>query len=120
MFRDEKDPTSELAHWKYWYNQQPNPNQRAFDIDRKACHNIDDIIEEVGCNALGFTWDPSEQAKVRANAQRRVRFLKPSHITASFLSVFMVPVIRQHIRQHISYKQDSTFSFVLTFYYLFF
>ena len=64
VFRDEKDPINELAHWSYWHAQQPNPNQRAFDIDRKACQNVDETIEEVGYNAMAFTWSPNTRAKV--------------------------------------------------------
>lgn len=32
VFRDEKDPRTECEHWQYWHSQQPNPQQRAFDI----------------------------------------------------------------------------------------
>lgn len=64
VFGHEKDPALELSHWKYWYNQQPNPNQRAFDIDIKACQMIDEEIEEVGYNALAFTWNPNVRAKI--------------------------------------------------------
>lgn len=64
VFGHQKDPSTELAHWRYWYNQQPNPNQRAFDIDVKACQSVDERIEEVGCNALSFTWNPNVRAKV--------------------------------------------------------
>ena len=31
-FFDEPDKRVEFNHWQYWYNLQPNPNQRAFDI----------------------------------------------------------------------------------------
>ena len=48
VFGNENDPLIELAYWDHWYNLQPNPNQRAFDIDLKACHMIDEEIEEVG------------------------------------------------------------------------
>lgn len=34
VFRDEKDPRSECEHWQYWHSQQPNPQQRAFDIGK--------------------------------------------------------------------------------------
>ena len=64
VFGLDKDNEAELAHWKYWYNQQPNPNQRAFDIDMKLCQNIDENVEEIGYNALAFTWDPNVRAKV--------------------------------------------------------
>lgn len=63
VFRHEKEPENERSHWRYWYNQQPNPNQRALDIDMKACQNIDDV-EEVGYNALAVYWDPNTKSKV--------------------------------------------------------
>ncbi|XP_065058917.1 grainyhead-like protein 2 homolog isoform X2 [Rhopilema esculentum] len=63
-FRDEKDPRNEMNHWHFWCSQQPNPNQRAFDIDRKACQNVDEFIDEIGYNAFGFTWNPHGKAKV--------------------------------------------------------
>ena len=34
VFRDEKDPRTECEHWQYWHSQQPNPQQRAFDIGK--------------------------------------------------------------------------------------
>eukprot|EP00794_Sanderia_malayensis_P007236 gene7236-8044_t len=64
VFRDEKDPRNELNNWHFWSSQQPNPNQRAFDVDRKACQNIEEVPEEVGYNAFAFTWNPHEKAKV--------------------------------------------------------
>jgi len=63
VFRNEKEPDNELTHWRYWYNQQPNPNQRALDIDMKSCQNIEDV-EEVGYNALAVYWDPNAKSKV--------------------------------------------------------
>ena len=33
-FFDEPDKRVEFNHWQYWYNLQPNPNQRAFDIGK--------------------------------------------------------------------------------------
>ncbi|XP_047126925.1 grainyhead-like protein 1 homolog isoform X1 [Hydra vulgaris] len=64
VFRDEKDEMTELTNWKYWYNQQPNFNQRAFDIERKACQNVIIDNEEYGYNALAFLWSPYLKAKV--------------------------------------------------------
>lgn len=64
VFGNENDPLLELAYWEHWYNQQPNPNQRGFDIDLKACHMIDEEIEEIGYNAVAFTWNPNIRAKV--------------------------------------------------------
>ena len=31
-FFDEPDRRVECNHWKYWYDLQANPNQRAFDV----------------------------------------------------------------------------------------
>ncbi|XP_029188069.1 grainyhead-like protein 2 homolog [Acropora muricata] len=64
VFRDEKDPRSECEHWQYWHSQQPNPQQRAFDIDRKSCQNIEENIDEIAYNAAGFTWSPHLNAKI--------------------------------------------------------
>ncbi|RMX37016.1 hypothetical protein pdam_00005052, partial [Pocillopora damicornis] len=64
VFRDEKDPRTECEHWQYWHSQQPNPQQRAFDIDRKSCQNIEDNIDEISYNAAGFTWSPHLNAKI--------------------------------------------------------
>ncbi|CAH3197079.1 unnamed protein product, partial [Porites evermanni] len=64
VFRDEKDPRTECEHWQYWHSQQPNPQQRAFDIDRKSCQNIEENIDEISYNAAGFTWSPHLNAKI--------------------------------------------------------
>ncbi|KXJ11405.1 Grainyhead-like protein 2-like [Exaiptasia diaphana] len=64
VFRDEKDPRTELEHWHYWHSQQPNPQQRAFDVDRKSCQNIDENIDDLAYNAAGFIWSPHVNAKI--------------------------------------------------------
>ncbi|XP_078371214.1 grainyhead-like protein 2 homolog isoform X2 [Oculina patagonica] len=64
VFRDEKDPRTECEHWQYWHSQQPNPQQRAFDIDRKSCQNIEENIDEISYNGAGFTWSPHLNAKI--------------------------------------------------------
>lgn len=64
VFREEKDPRNEMNHWHYWSSQQPNPNQRAFDIDRKSCQNVEEFLDEFGYNAFAFTWNPCDIAKV--------------------------------------------------------
>ncbi|KAK3701725.1 hypothetical protein QZH41_018886 [Actinostola sp. cb2023] len=64
VFRDEKDPRTELEHWHYWHSQQPNPQQRAFDVDRKSCQNIDENIDDLSYNAAGFVWSPHVNAKI--------------------------------------------------------
>ena len=35
-FFDEHDKRVEFSRWQYWYNLQPNPNQKAFDIGKPA------------------------------------------------------------------------------------
>ncbi|RDD39461.1 Grainyhead-like protein 2-like protein [Trichoplax sp. H2] len=66
VFREEKEPDNEMSHWQYWYSQQPNPNQRAFDIDRKSCQNVEERIEEIAYNAVAFYWNPADNAKIAA------------------------------------------------------
>ncbi|XP_065884677.1 grainyhead-like protein 2 homolog isoform X2 [Dysidea avara] len=56
VFRSEQE--TERLLWQYWYNMQANPNQRAFDIDRKNCENAD-IIEDLGLNAFSVQWSPT-------------------------------------------------------------
>eukprot|EP00118_Oscarella_pearsei_P016403 m.155984 g.155984 ORF g.155984 m.155984 type:complete len:565 (+) comp38684_c0_seq2:73-1767(+) len=65
VFREEKESSSELGLWQYWYSQQANPNQRAFDIDRKSCLHVDlDLIDDMAYNAVGFVWNPRLIAKI--------------------------------------------------------
>lgn len=63
-FFDEPDKRVEYHHWQYWYNLQANPNQRAFDIDRKNCENIQGKPEDVAYNATSFVWCPKVGAKL--------------------------------------------------------
>lgn len=35
-FFDEPDSHVELNNWQYWYSQQANPNQKAFDIGQSS------------------------------------------------------------------------------------
>ena len=32
--------------------------------DRKSCQNIEENIDEISCNAAGFTWSPHLNAKI--------------------------------------------------------
>ncbi|CAB3988532.1 grainyhead 1 homolog [Paramuricea clavata] len=64
VFRDEKDPNVEIQHWRYWHAQQANPQQRAFDIDRKSCASIEDHVDEIAYNAAAFYWDSKLNAKI--------------------------------------------------------
>ena len=56
------EQSNEDTLWEYWHTSQANPNQRAFDIDRKASHNIEDI-EDLSLNASAFVWNPLFGAK---------------------------------------------------------
>lgn len=62
------EQSSEGSLWEYWHTCQSNPNQRAFDIDRKTSHNIEDI-EDFALNASAFVWNPlfGAKAAVRFN-----------------------------------------------------
>ncbi|XP_065885363.1 grainyhead-like protein 2 homolog isoform X2 [Dysidea avara] len=57
VFRSEQE--TERLLWQYWYNMQANPNQRAFDIDRKNCENAENI-EDLGHNAFSVQWSPTK------------------------------------------------------------
>ncbi|XP_019858101.1 PREDICTED: grainyhead-like protein 2 homolog isoform X2 [Amphimedon queenslandica] len=63
-FLDESDRTVEQSHWQYWYELQANPNQKAFDIDRKNCEGLIEKPLDLGYNAASFIWDPRLGARV--------------------------------------------------------
>jgi len=62
VFRNQ-DRKKEYEHWTYWYSQQPNANIRVFDVDERACKNIEEI-SEIGCNAVSFTWNSNIGASI--------------------------------------------------------
>ncbi|XP_065884679.1 grainyhead-like protein 2 homolog isoform X2 [Dysidea avara] len=57
VFRSEQE--TERLFWQYWYNMQANPNQRAFDIDRKNCENAENI-KDLGHNGFSVQWSPTK------------------------------------------------------------
>ncbi|CAI8037945.1 Grainyhead-like protein 1 homolog [Geodia barretti] len=63
-FFDEPDSRVEQSNWQYWYSQQANPNQRAFDIDRKACENIQGKPVDLAYNVASFIWRPKLGSKL--------------------------------------------------------
>lgn len=63
-FFDEQDNRVEQSNWQYWYSQQANPNQKAFDIDRKACENIQGKPVDMAYNATSFIWRPKLGSKL--------------------------------------------------------
>jgi transcription factor CP2-like protein len=63
-FLDEADRNIEYSHWQYWYELQANPNQKAFDIDRKNCEGLAEKPTDLGYNAASFYWEPRIGARV--------------------------------------------------------
>ncbi|CDQ97866.1 unnamed protein product, partial [Oncorhynchus mykiss] len=66
VFGEEKCRDDQLKHWKYWHSRQHTAKQRCLDIaDYKESFNTISNIEEISYNAISFTWDINEEAKVR-------------------------------------------------------
>uniref|UniRef100_A0A3P8P9G5 Grh/CP2 DB domain-containing protein n=1 Tax=Astatotilapia calliptera TaxID=8154 RepID=A0A3P8P9G5_ASTCA len=64
VFGDDKGRDEQLKNWKYWHSRQHTAKQRVLDIaDYKESFNIGNV-EEIAYNAVSFTWDVSEEAKV--------------------------------------------------------
>uniref|UniRef100_A0A673LQL3 Grainyhead-like protein 1 homolog n=1 Tax=Sinocyclocheilus rhinocerous TaxID=307959 RepID=A0A673LQL3_9TELE len=65
VFGEEKTRDDQLKHWKYWHSRQHTAKQRCVDIaDYKESFNTISNIEEISYNAISFTWDISEEAKI--------------------------------------------------------
>ncbi|RVE57268.1 hypothetical protein OJAV_G00214580 [Oryzias javanicus] len=65
VFGEEKCREDQLKHWKYWHSRQHTAKQRCLDIaDYKESFNTIDNIEEISYNAISFTWDTNEEAKI--------------------------------------------------------
>uniref|UniRef100_A0A8C2J632 Grainyhead-like transcription factor 2a n=1 Tax=Cyprinus carpio TaxID=7962 RepID=A0A8C2J632_CYPCA len=66
VFGQEKCRDEQLKHWKYWHSRQHTVKQRVLDIaDYKESFSTIGNIEEIAYNAVSFTWDINEEAKVR-------------------------------------------------------
>ncbi|XP_029602797.1 grainyhead-like protein 2 homolog isoform X2 [Salmo trutta] len=64
-FSDDKDRDEQLKHWKYWHSRQHTAKQRVLDIaDYKESFNTIGNVEEIAYNAVSFTWDVNDEAKV--------------------------------------------------------
>ncbi|XP_015265790.1 PREDICTED: grainyhead-like protein 1 homolog [Gekko japonicus] len=60
-----KTREDQLRHWKYWHSRQHTAKQRCIDIaDYKESFNTISNIEEIAYNAISFTWDINDEAKV--------------------------------------------------------
>uniref|UniRef100_A0A8C9DRP3 Grainyhead like transcription factor 1 n=1 Tax=Prolemur simus TaxID=1328070 RepID=A0A8C9DRP3_PROSS len=65
VFAEDKSREDQLRHWKYWHSRQHTAKQRCIDIaDYKESFNTISNIEEIAYNAISFTWDINDEAKV--------------------------------------------------------
>ncbi|XP_028326688.1 grainyhead-like transcription factor 2a isoform X2 [Gouania willdenowi] len=65
VFREDKGRDEQLKNWKYWHSRQHTAKQRVLDIaDYKESFSTIGNVEEIAYNAVSFTWDVSEEAKV--------------------------------------------------------
>uniref|UniRef100_A0A3B3RRG7 Grainyhead-like transcription factor 2b n=1 Tax=Paramormyrops kingsleyae TaxID=1676925 RepID=A0A3B3RRG7_9TELE len=65
VFSPEKNRDEQLKYWKYWHSRQHTAKQRVLDIaDYKESFNTIGNIEEIAYNAVSFTWDVNEDAKI--------------------------------------------------------
>lgn len=65
VFGEDKCREEQLKNWKYWHSRQHTAKQRVLDIaDYKESFSTIGNVEEISYNAVSFTWDVSEVAKV--------------------------------------------------------
>ncbi|XP_040900972.1 grainyhead-like protein 2 homolog isoform X2 [Toxotes jaculatrix] len=65
VFGEDKCRDEQLKNWKYWHSRQHTAKQRVLDIaDYKESFSTIGNVEEIAYNAVSFTWDVSEEAKV--------------------------------------------------------
>ncbi|TRY58177.1 hypothetical protein DNTS_017300, partial [Danionella cerebrum] len=65
VFSEDKNRDEQLKYWKYWHSRQHTAKQRVLDIaDYKESFNTIGNIEEIAYNAVSFTWDLNEEAKI--------------------------------------------------------
>ncbi|XP_032373634.1 grainyhead-like protein 2 homolog isoform X3 [Etheostoma spectabile] len=65
VFGEDKGRDEQLKNWKYWHSRQHTAKQRVLDIaDFKESFSTIGNVEEIAYNAVSFTWDVSEEAKV--------------------------------------------------------
>ncbi|XP_012727992.2 grainyhead-like protein 2 homolog [Fundulus heteroclitus] len=65
VFGEDKSRDDQLKNWKYWHSRQHTAKQRVLDIaDYKESFSTIGNVEEIAYNAVSFTWDMSEEAKV--------------------------------------------------------
>ncbi|XP_026228442.1 grainyhead-like protein 2 homolog [Anabas testudineus] len=65
VFGKDKCRDEQLKNWKYWHSHQHTAKQRVLDIaDYKESFSTIGNVEEIAYNAVSFTWDVTEEAKV--------------------------------------------------------
>ncbi|XP_044063087.1 grainyhead-like protein 2 homolog isoform X2 [Siniperca chuatsi] len=65
VFGEDKCRDEQLKNWKYWHSRQHTAKQRVLDIaDYKESFSTIGNLEEIAYNAVSFTWDVSDEAKV--------------------------------------------------------
>ncbi|KAK2844116.1 hypothetical protein Q5P01_010775 [Channa striata] len=65
VFGKDKCRDEQLKNWKYWHSHQHTAKQRVLDIaDYKESFSVVGNVEEIAYNAVSFTWDITEEAKV--------------------------------------------------------
>ncbi|XP_074842937.1 grainyhead-like protein 2 homolog isoform X2 [Carettochelys insculpta] len=65
VFSEDKNREEQLKYWKYWHSRQHTAKQRVLDIaDYKESFNTIGNIEEIAYNAVSFTWDVNDEAKI--------------------------------------------------------
>uniref|UniRef100_A0A668ACI0 Grh/CP2 DB domain-containing protein n=1 Tax=Myripristis murdjan TaxID=586833 RepID=A0A668ACI0_9TELE len=65
VFGEDKSRDEQLKNWKYWHSRQHTAKQRVLDIaDYKESFSTIGNVEEIAYNAVSFTWDVNEEAKV--------------------------------------------------------
>ncbi|XP_062865349.1 grainyhead-like transcription factor 2b [Trichomycterus rosablanca] len=65
VFSEDKCRDEQLKYWRYWHSRQHTAKQRVLDIaDYKESFNTIGNIEEIAYNAVSFTWDVNEEAKI--------------------------------------------------------
>ncbi|KAM9723853.1 grainyhead-like transcription factor 2a isoform 1-T2 [Menidia menidia] len=65
VFGEDKCRDEQLKNWKYWHSRQHTAKQRVLELaDHKESFSTIGNVEEIAYNAVSFTWDVSEEAKV--------------------------------------------------------
>lgn len=65
VFGEDKGRDEQLKNWKYWHSRQHTAKQRVLEIaDYKESFSTISNVEEIAYNAVSFTWDVTEEAKV--------------------------------------------------------